>query len=128
MAAAVAATSLGSPGKEVGQITKRYVESPISVLFWDTVEAHEQSAKLQDTIQFSVDDEDWDPELATGSSLTEFRVGEVLDDASRSKLFEPEAFECSDESRLTGRSTPPRKARFITHQVPPMRCIANNSK
>ena len=58
------------------------------------MEAQEHTTKLQNNIQGSVD-EDWDPELATGSSLTEIRVREVLDDATRSKLFE--AFERSDE-------------------------------
>ena len=96
MAAAVAATSWGSPGKEDGQIIKIHAGSPTSVLFWDTVVAQEQTTKLRNTIQYSVDDEDWDPELATGSSLTEFPVGEVLDDAKRSKIFE--AFERSDEN------------------------------
>ena len=57
------------------------MDSPTSVLFVGTVEAQDQ------TVKCIVDDDDWDPELATRSSLTEFCGAGVLDDVMRRKLF-----------------------------------------
>jgi len=99
MAAAVAAaTPWRSPGKEDKLITERNVDSPTSVLFVGTmeVEEQEQSVTSQSTFQCNVDEGDWDPELATGSPLTEFCGGEVLDINLRRKLFE--SFGRSDET------------------------------
>ena len=98
MAAAVAAaTPWRSPGKEDRLITERNVDSPTSVLFVGTmeVEEQEQSVTSQSTFQCNVDEGDWDPELATGSPLTEFCGGEVLDINLRRKMFE--SFERPDE-------------------------------
>ena len=50
---------------------------------------------LQSTFKCSVDDSDWDPELAMESSPTELCGGEVLDIDMRGKLLE--SFECFDE-------------------------------
>ena len=79
MAAAVAvAMPWRSPGKVNGQAKGKYLNSPISVLFVDTVEIDEQDT----------DDADWDPEIATKSSLTEWSGRLVLEIATRAMLFE----------------------------------------
>ena len=88
-AAAAATTPWWSPGKNEGQATKINMDSPTSVLFVDKVEAQDQ------TLKCIVDDDDWDPELATGSSPKEFCGAEVLDDVMRRKLFK--VVECIDE-------------------------------
>ncbi len=79
MAAAVAAAMpWWSPGKGDGQVTGRLVHSPTSVLDLDAVEAEEQTNLSPSSKVWNSDDADWDPEIATESSLAEISGSVVL--------------------------------------------------